>query len=402
MEQKQKITFKDRVSNIWYYYKWMIIIVGVLVLALIIATVQLIDQKDNDIDMLYIGAGVLSVSDNGKLKDFVADYINDVNGDGTKQVGLLELTATTDNVSRIDGESVTIDYDTNKSVLQRFETEVRAGDALIYLCDDYYYERLKSTGVLAPLSSVLESYEMPERTYDEYGVYLKDLGLSLAPGFSSLPDTTIVCLRRSPENDDIKYGRTFEEWTAHKLLFAKLMTYRRDDVVYNDTDIDIVYYGDVNIADEEKYLFKSLILELVGKKQGFGDINYSFVKAEPPIIIKGNESQEALTEAELHKDFCEMLEDGQSRIMIVDRKYFDLVIKYGEPVSLDDMGIEQKILTSDADYAAMLQYGVSITALEKKPSLICSLPDDALICITQGENSKDNADILSKLIAYCE
>lgn len=402
MEQKQKITFKDRVSNIWYYYKWMIIIVGVLVLALIIATVQLIDQKDNDIDMLYIGAGVLSVSDNGKLKDFVADYINDVNGDGTKQVGLLELTATTDNVSRIDGESVTIDYDTNKSVLQRFETEVRAGDALIYLCDDYYYERLKSTGVLAPLSSVLESYEMPERTYDEYGVYLKDLGLSLAPGFSSLPDTTIVCLRRSPENDDIKYGRTFEEWTAHKLLFAKLMTYRRDDVVYNDTDIDIVYYGDVNIADEEKYLFKSLILELVGKKQGFGDIDYSFVKAEPPIIIKGNESQEALTEAELHKDFCEMLEDGQSRIMIVDRKYFDLVIKYGEPVSLDDMGIEQKILTSDADYAAMLQYGVSITALEKKPSLICSLPDDALICITQGENSKDNADILSKLIAYCE
>lgn len=402
MEQKQKITFKDRVSNIWYYYKWMIIIVGVLVLALIIATVQLIDQKDNDIDMLYIGAGVLSVSDNGKLKDFVADYINDVNGDGTKQVGLLELTATTDNVSRIDGESVTIDYDTNKSVLQRFETEVRAGDALIYLCDDYYYERLKSTGVIAPLSSVLESYEMPERTYDEYGVYLKDLGLSLAPGFSSLPDTTIVCLRRSPENDDIKYGRTFEEWTAHKLLFAKLMTYRHDDVVYNDTDIDIVYYGDVNIADEEKYLFKSLILELVGKKQGFGDINYSFVKAEPPIIIKGNESQEALTEAELHKDFCEMLEDGQSRIMIVDRKYFDLVIKYGEPVSLDDMGIEQKILTSDADYAAMLQYGVSITALEKKPSLICSLPDDALICITQGENSKDNADILSKLIAYCE
>lgn len=402
MEQKQKITFKDRVSNIWYYYKWMIIIVGVLVLALIIATVQLIDQKDNDIDMLYIGAGVLSVSDNGKLKDFVADYVNDINGDGTKQVGLLELTATTDNVSRIDGESVTIDYDTNKSVLQRFETEVRAGDALIYLCDDYYYERLKSTGVLAPLSSVLESYEMPERTYDEYGVYLKDLGLSLAPGFSSLPDTTIVCLRRSPENDDIKYGRTFEEWTAHKLLFAKLMTYRRDDVVYNDTDIDIVYYGDVNIADEEKYLFKSLILELVGKKQGFGDIDYSFVKAEPPIIIKGNESQEALTEAELHKDFCEMLEDGQSRIMIVDRKYFDLVIKYGEPVSLDNMGIEQKILTSDADYAAMLQYGVSITALEKKPSLICSLPDDALICITQGENSKDNADILSKLIAYCE
>lgn len=402
MEQKQKITFKDRVSNIWYYYKWMIIIVGVLALALIIATVQLIDQKDNDIDMLYIGAGVLSVSDNGKLKDFVAGYINDVNGDGTKQVGLLELTAATDNVSRIDGESVTIDYDTNKSVLQRFETEVRAGDALIYLCDDYYYERLKSTGVLAPLSSVLESYEMPERTYDEYGVYLKDLGLSLAPGFSSLPDTTIVCLRRSPENDDIKYGRTFEEWTAHKLLFAKLVTYRRDDVVYNDTDIDIVYYGDINIADEEKYLFKSLILELVGKKQGFGDINYDFAKVEPPVIIKGYESQEALTEAELHKDFCELLEDGQSRIMIVDRKYFDLVIKYGEPILLGDMGIEQKISTSDADYAAMLQYGVSITALEKKPSLICSLPDDALICITKGENSKDNADILSKLIAYCE
>ncbi len=402
MEQKQKYTFKDWLSNIWYYYKWMIIIIGVLVFALIIAAVQLFQQKDNDIDMLYIGAGVLSVSDNGKLKDFVAQNTTDVNGDGTVQVGLLELTAATDNVSRIDGESITIDYDTNKSVLQRFETEVRAGDALIYLCDDYYYERLKSTGVLAELSSVLQPAEMPERVYDECGVYLKDLGLSLAPGFASLPDTTIVCLRRSPENDEIKYGRTFEEWTAHKLLFVKLMTYKRDAVVYNDTDINIVYYGNGNIADEENYLFKSLILQLVGKKEGFGDINYAFAKVAPPIIIEGYESQESLTESELHKDLCDLLDDGQSRIIIADKKYFDLIIKYGKPITLKQMGVEQRVSTSDAQYAALLEYGVSLESFAKKPSLICSLPNDALICVTEGEGSDDNIDLLKKLSDYCK
>ncbi len=402
MEQKQKFTFKNWLSNIWYYYKWMIIIVGVLVIALIIATAQLVTQIDNDIDMLYIGAGVLSINDNGKLKDFAASYATDVNGDGKISVGLLELTAQTDNVSLADGDTITIDYDTNKAVLQRFETEIRAGDALIYLCDDYYYERLKSAGVLAELSSVLQPSEMPERVYDECGVYLKDLGLSLAPGFESLPPTTIVCLRRSPESDDIKYGRTIEQWTAHKLLFAKLLTHRRSDVVYNDTDISFVYYGDSNIADEEKFLFKNLILQLVGKKDGFGDINYSFDKVSPPIIIDGNESQEALTEAELHKDLCDLLADGKSHILIADKKYFMLIAKYGDPMTLEELGIEQLISTSDAEYAAMLEYGVSFEALAKKPSLICSLPKDALICITRGEGSDDNKAVLSKLIQYCE
>lgn len=402
MEQKQKFTFKDWLSNVWYYYKWMIIILGVLAFALLIALIQLFQQTETDADMLYIGAGVLSVSDNEKLKEFVAQNATDVNKDGIIEIGLLELTAHTDNVSTPDGGSITIDYDTNKTILQRFETEVRAGDALIYLCDDYYYDRLKSIGVLSKLSDILQPSEMPERTYDEYGVYLKDIGLSLAPGFSSLPPTTIVCLRRSPENDDIKYGRTIENWTAHKLLFTKLLTYKKNEVVYNDTNISFVYYGDGKVADEEKYLFKNIIISLVGKKEGFGDINYSFDKVLPPIIIEGNESQEALTEAELHADLCALLSDGKSRIIIADKKYFTLIAKYGEPMTLSEIGIKQLINTSDAEYAAMLEYGVSLESFTKKPSLICSLPQDALICVTKGEDSESNAEILKKLTEYCE
>ncbi len=394
--EKEKYTFKDRMSNIWYYYKWMIIIFGVLIIALIVACVQLFAQRESDVDLMYIGAGVLSVKDCGELKDFVASNITDVNGDGTKEIGFLELTAHTDNVSTDEGEAV-INYDTNNAVLQRFENEVRAGDAVIYLCDDYYYDRLRNIGVLAPLASILTSAEMPERTYDEYGVYIKDLGLSLAPGFSSLPDTTIVCMRRSPEDDALKYGRTLEQWTANKLLFVKLVTYAKNEVVYNDTEVNIVYYGDTNIDSQEQYYFKSFVLGCIDKKDGFGDTFYEFAKVTPPIIVKGNESQEAMTDEELYADLVGLLSDGKSYILICDKDYFDKVMQYGSPVLLETAGIQQKVVSDEAAY----KYAVTVESLQSKPSLICSLKDDAFICITEGSGYDDNLALLKNILKKC-
>lgn len=67
---------------------------------------------------------------------------------------------------------------------------------------------------------------IPSETVDEYGVYLRELELHFAEGFRRLPGNLIVCLRRSPEEDTITYGRTMEYWRANQLFFRNMFEYK--------------------------------------------------------------------------------------------------------------------------------------------------------------------------------
>lgn len=96
----------------------------------------------------------------------------------------------------------------------------RPGNSIIYLVNEAYYERLKEFGVLSKLSDVLPASAIPSETVDEYGVYLRELELHFAEGFRRLPGNLIVCLRRSPEEDTITYGRTMEYWRANNCSSA--------------------------------------------------------------------------------------------------------------------------------------------------------------------------------------
>ena len=40
-EQDRKLTFREWLEHIWYYYKWQILILGLIAVFVIIATVQL-------------------------------------------------------------------------------------------------------------------------------------------------------------------------------------------------------------------------------------------------------------------------------------------------------------------------------------------------------------------------
>lgn len=223
MEAKGKLSFKEWVEHIWYYYKWLIILGGLVVIFLIVAFFQLLLKPEPDVHILYIGKGSISVTGVNELTNTVESLIDDYNNDGEKVCDYIDLTALAEEES---GEVFNLDI--NNAAITRFEVEIRTGDSVIFLMNEFYFKEAMKLGVLAKLSDVLDSTAMPEKTYNEYGVYLKDLDLYKAPGFDSLPANTILCIRRSPENDDIKYQRTMEVYTANKLCFQKLITYKAD------------------------------------------------------------------------------------------------------------------------------------------------------------------------------
>ena len=140
--------------------------------------------------------------------------MSDYNDDGEKSVNYLELTVSE------NGETTNAQYNSDLTALQRFNTEVASGNSIIYLVNEAYYERLKEFDVLAKLTDVLPASAIPAETVDEYGVYLRELEIHFAAGFSRLPGSWSLCIRRSPEQDDITYGRTMEYWRGNQLSSA--------------------------------------------------------------------------------------------------------------------------------------------------------------------------------------
>ncbi|MEG2117790.1 MAG: hypothetical protein RRY76_01155, partial [Clostridia bacterium] len=60
-EKKDVITFKSRLENFWYFYKWQTIIGMIILIGIIISIVQMSSNKSPDAMMMYVGPSTLYV-----------------------------------------------------------------------------------------------------------------------------------------------------------------------------------------------------------------------------------------------------------------------------------------------------------------------------------------------------
>ena len=171
-EKDRKLTFKEWLEHIWYYYKWQILILGLIAVFIIVATVQLFSKSEPDVGIMVVGKTALTAEGTEDFKEVCYSIMSDYNGDGEKNVNYLELTVSDED------EANAAQYNFDQTALQRFNTEVTSGNSIIYLVNEASYERLKEFGVLSKLSDVLPASAIPSETVDEYGVYLAPAGIA--------------------------------------------------------------------------------------------------------------------------------------------------------------------------------------------------------------------------------
>ncbi len=224
MEKTEKLTPREWIENMWYHYKWLIIFGGLLIIFLVISCFQFFGNDDPDVNILHMGPMYISPEVADKIEATVGGFSEDYNDDGKKTVSILDITV---NKFGTD-ESNTFNYDQHNSALQRFQTEIRAGDAVIYILDKEYFDICVQEGLLTPLDEVIDDAYMPENTVDGYGVSVSELDAFKLEGLSNVPDTAIICLRRSPEKDELKYGRTQETWEGNRKTFVNIIKYREN------------------------------------------------------------------------------------------------------------------------------------------------------------------------------
>lgn len=224
METKEKLSAREWIENMWYHYKWLIIFGFMMIVFVIISLFQFLATKDPDVNILHIGPMYISPAAAEMTETTLTAMSEDYNGDGEIKIEILDIT-----VNKFGNESAGIDpqnYDHNNTALQRFQTEIRAGDTVIYALDKQYFDICVNEGLLEPLDEIIDDAFMPEKTVDGYGVYISDLDAYELDGLSSFPETAILCLRRSPDKDEIKYGRTNDIWNGNKKTFINIIKYR--------------------------------------------------------------------------------------------------------------------------------------------------------------------------------
>ncbi|MBR6783090.1 MAG: hypothetical protein IKM32_00195 [Clostridia bacterium] len=220
--QNEKMSFGEWIENIWYHYKWLIIFGGVLAAFIIISVFQIASTKDPDVNILHVGPMYISAGSAEKIESTMSQFTEDVNDDGKIKVDVLDIT-----VNKFGTDvSNAMNYDDRNKALQRFQTEIRAGDAVIYALDKEFFDICIEEGLLTPLNEVLDDAYIPANNVEGYGVYVSELDAFELDGLSSFPKTAILCLRRSPDKEPLKYGRTQEVWDGNRKAFVKLIKYQ--------------------------------------------------------------------------------------------------------------------------------------------------------------------------------
>ena len=192
------MTFRQKLENLWYHNKVAIIVVPIFVMFIVVATVQLFTKDKPDANFLYMGPAAIAFQGENHIQESISLVMKeDYNNDGKKYIDYIELTALDpeDNFDDESGDFATgyTSYDVQRTVGESFAAQIIAGDSMIYLLDEKYFNVAKDTNVLMPLSEAL-GYT-PDFAINEYAVYLSDLEVYYLPGFKLLPESTLICIR---------------------------------------------------------------------------------------------------------------------------------------------------------------------------------------------------------------
>ena len=190
-------------KNYWYYYKWRVIIIAFFVGVIIFCAVQSGDREQYDVCILYTGPHMFEVGEKDTLSSsFTQIMSEDYDGNGNKNVQIVDMTAFTDDqireaIGTSDDPVLSVRYApyTVDNVQSSFSKQVFSGDTVICLLDEYWYNILRDADGLVKLEEVL-GYR-PDNLKDDYSADFKSLDFSVFfESASKLPDGTIICFRK--------------------------------------------------------------------------------------------------------------------------------------------------------------------------------------------------------------
>lgn len=145
-EKKEKNSFKSKLENFWYYYKWHTLGALVVLLAVGVGLSQCIGRVDIDVVVYYLSADPISYAeDKTNLKKALEPYVRDYTGDGQVRIEIENY---------FIGENH--DADMVKDNLRNFSNMYTAGSVMLIMVDDAGLKQMTEVGYFGDISDLTD------------------------------------------------------------------------------------------------------------------------------------------------------------------------------------------------------------------------------------------------------
>ncbi len=168
-------TVGEKIANIWFHYKYVIIF-GTLIAALLtFLVVQCANKVESDLDIVYCSYVLCMDNEIAEMEEYFEQYAKDLNGDGEIKVTVINCSYSPENAS----------FEYKNSILQKLQATLAANPkAMLFITDSesmkYFDNLIVNGGVFEGEPKLLKDEFFANLDDSEFGEYLpRDLQISI-------------------------------------------------------------------------------------------------------------------------------------------------------------------------------------------------------------------------------
>lgn len=222
--------FFKKLDNFWYHNKWTVIIIAFFIVVLLVCSLQMCSNDEQDISIMYAGPYKFGQTDKLNFKSAFAEITPDRNGDGESKVALVDLYILSDEEIKAgkseiekNGDVAMVNYDVFSANHEAFTQHMWTGDTVICLLTPELYKSVyveDENGVersgFMRLDEVL-GYT-PEDAYDAHSIRVKDTPFgAYFPIIGRLDEDTLLCVREISPLSSMWSKKKAEDYHAYCL-----------------------------------------------------------------------------------------------------------------------------------------------------------------------------------------
>lgn len=165
-------TFEEKRKNFWFHYKWHIIGISFIVIAITVMLVQCMKREKSDLQIVYFSYEVCLETQIEKVEKYIEKYATDIDGDGKVNVKIVNCSFAQDGEIQFRNDTLT-----------KVQTQIIGNKhALLYIMDKQAFEYLNGVveeGVFEGEEIIFEESFFEKTETEEYGRLPKGLGMYL-------------------------------------------------------------------------------------------------------------------------------------------------------------------------------------------------------------------------------
>ncbi|MBR7101483.1 MAG: hypothetical protein IKC74_04275 [Clostridia bacterium] len=207
--------------NLWFKYKWHIIITSAFLIIFIVFLIQYLTATKYDVGVFYAGPEYVVDLQDDFSKAF-GDFTKDRNNDGEKNVLVTSTVVMTLEQQKAAANGNQYDYlalqQSNKDTKRAFSDQMMAGNIAICLVDPHLYEEYSEAFV--NVSEVLGKEVDSSLLYAPNAIYFKRTEFAkYYECFKRLPNDTLLCIMLNHRMTDE------DEKIAAKELYTAILNF---------------------------------------------------------------------------------------------------------------------------------------------------------------------------------